>query len=162
MKINIGCGNDIRQGFVNCDFRELHGVDKVIDISKPLPFDNDSAEYILANDILEHFSFRDTEKLLMDWKRVLSPTGYLEIQVPNIEAHIKNYYNDIKDQRYKNGYDDAMEFFRACIFGGQDYSGNFHKTCFTPNTIRLMLEKLGFKIHDLITRHRAIIVICRK
>ena len=38
-KLNLGCGNDIRQGYINLDVAELDGVDVVWDVNKlPLPF----------------------------------------------------------------------------------------------------------------------------
>lgn len=162
MKINVGAGTDIKQGFENCDIRKGPGIDKVFDMSKGMPFEDGEAEEINAQDILEHFPFRDTEKMLLEWKRVLKKGGMLTIQVPNIDKHIKDYWNDRDDKRYVNGYDNAFEFLRANIFGGQDYEGNFHKTCFTPNTLRLVLEKLGFTMLSLDTHDRAIIAVCKK
>ena len=162
LKINLGCGTDIRQGFVNCDIRENVGVDRVFDLSKGLPFKNGEVDYILAQDILEHFGFRETEPMLREWARVLCPGGMMEIQVPNIEKHIKDYWDDRKDGRYQNGYDNAMEFLRGNIFGGQDYEGNFHKTCFTPNTLRLLIQKVGLRFVSLDLKDRAIILICQK
>ena len=33
-RLNLGCGNDIREGYVNIDSRKLPGVDKVLDLNK--------------------------------------------------------------------------------------------------------------------------------
>ena len=162
IKLNLGCGALYLNGFINCDIRKDVGADKVFDMSKGMPFDDGEADEIMAQDILEHFGFRETEKMLTEWKRVLKKGGLLTVQVPNIDKHIKDYWNDRNDKRYVNGYDNAFEFMRANIFGGQDYEGNFHKTCFTPNTLRLVLEKLGFTMLSLDTHDRAIIAVCQK
>ena len=162
MRYNLGCGNDIEQGYINVDTRNADGVDLVHDISLGMPCGEGDADEIFAQDILEHFSFRVTETMLCQWFRALKPGGTLTVQVPNIDKHIRDYWSDRQDKRYKNGYDDAMEFLRANIFGGQDYEGNYHKTCFTPNTLKMLLHKVGFKVTDFVTHDRAIIAVCQK
>ena len=136
-KLNLGCGKDIKSGYINIDFRKGDGVDLVHDLMKPLPFDDESCTDIMAHDILEHFGFRDTERILADWIRTLGTGGCLDLVVPNFEAHLQYYKADKQDPRYVNGYDDSFEFFRANVFGGQDYEGNFHKTFFTPRTVEM-------------------------
>jgi hypothetical protein len=34
MKLNLGCGRDIKQGFVNLDYMPLPGVDVVADLER--------------------------------------------------------------------------------------------------------------------------------
>ena len=47
VKLNIGCGRDIRKGFVNCDKRKGSGVDKIVDLEKKLSFKSGYANTIL-------------------------------------------------------------------------------------------------------------------
>jgi predicted SAM-dependent methyltransferase len=58
MKLNIGCGTDYREGFINIDGSSvLPRVDKVIDISSEeltSHFKSGEIKHILANDIIEH------------------------------------------------------------------------------------------------------------
>jgi ubiquinone/menaquinone biosynthesis C-methylase UbiE len=89
-KLNIGCGNDIREDCVNLDIAKLDGVDVVCDIeSSLLPFDNETFEYIICNDVLEHV---DTAKVLKEIHRVLMPNGIVEIRVPHFTS--SNNYID--------------------------------------------------------------------
>jgi hypothetical protein len=54
-KLNLGCGNDIREDFVNLDIAPLPGVDVVCDIVQfPWNLASDRFEYIEAINILEH------------------------------------------------------------------------------------------------------------
>lgn len=40
MKLNLGCGNDIREGWVNLDINKKEGVNVVHDLNEvPLPFE---------------------------------------------------------------------------------------------------------------------------
>src|SRR5262245_27370471 len=57
-RLNLGCGNDTRPGWVNLDVAALPGVDTIADISKcrtePLPFPSETFDEILASHVLEH------------------------------------------------------------------------------------------------------------
>ena len=66
-KLNLGCGKDIREGFINSDIRDLPGVDYILDIEKiPYPFNENTFDFVLALNILEHFPIEDTEKILRE------------------------------------------------------------------------------------------------
>jgi SAM-dependent methyltransferase len=83
-KLNLGCGYDIRDGWVNLDASPLSGVDVIHDIEDlPLPFDDDSFDEVLAKDVLEHIEYVDT---LRDLYRILKVGGKLTIQVPHFTS----------------------------------------------------------------------------
>jgi len=87
LKLNVGCGFDIRTGYVNIDGSDvLPGVDRVIDLrSERLPthYAADSVDEIVAQDFVEHhFHWRAVE-LLEDFHRVLRPGGRLWIRLPD-------------------------------------------------------------------------------
>lgn len=81
MKLNLGCGKDIREGYINVDMRPLPGVNCVHDLNKyPWPFEDNSAEEILALDIMEHLE--DVVAAMDECHRILRPGGRLKIRVP--------------------------------------------------------------------------------
>lgn len=79
MKLNLGCGNDIREGYVNLDRASLPGVDVVHDLNKlPLPFKDDQFDYVLCKDIIEHLEYIP---VLAEIHRIMKPGGILDIRV---------------------------------------------------------------------------------
>lgn len=74
MKLNLCCGGNILDGFDN------HDMD--VDITKPLPFADCSAEYILIEHGLEHVNCLQGFEFLKEAFRVLKPGGVLRICVP--------------------------------------------------------------------------------
>ncbi len=59
-RLHLGCGADIRAGWINLDTRELPGVDVVADLDacrhRKLPFAADSIDEFHASHLLEHLS----------------------------------------------------------------------------------------------------------
>ena len=136
-KLNLGCGGDRRKGWINVDIRPSVNPDVVHDLMKPLPFENESVDKIVAKDVLEHFPFRATERIVKDWHRVMQRGGELYIQCPDML---------ILAQRIVNGQTKDHFAVSYRIYGEQDYSHNYHKAGFTIPTLELLLEVAGFKI----------------
>lgn len=80
-KLNLGCGRDIREGYVNLDSAALEGVDVVHDVSKrPWPFKESEFDEILCKHVLEHFD--DLMPVLAELLRITKPDGRIIIHVP--------------------------------------------------------------------------------
>lgn len=82
MKVNLGCGHDKREGWVNIDGRADAHPDIVADLEKKLPLKNDSADEILLRHVLEHV--RDPLALIDECHRVLKKGGKLEVITPHV------------------------------------------------------------------------------
>lgn len=55
MKLNLGCGKKVREGFVNVDKFEMPGVDKVMDLFRfPWSFADNTFDYVYASHLIEH------------------------------------------------------------------------------------------------------------
>jgi SAM-dependent methyltransferase len=81
MKLNLGCGQDIRQGYVNLDIIKRDGVDVVHDLNSfPYPFADDSFDEIYTSHVLEHVD--DVMRVLEELHRILAIGGTLIVKVP--------------------------------------------------------------------------------
>lgn len=83
MKLNLGCGDDIREGFINVDLRKHSPkVDMVWDLNDlPWPWEDESAELIVAKTVFEHLRINLLESMNECW-RILAPGGRLWIKLP--------------------------------------------------------------------------------
>jgi len=135
LRLNLGCGQDIRPGYVNIDSHQFSGVDVVTDVSR-LGYPDNSADEILASDIIEHFPGQQTEAILKEWLRVLKPGGLFTIQCPDVR---------VLAEALLSGQITTQEFSRR-IYGGQDYEGNFHYAGFDMEGMMRLLADLGMDV----------------
>jgi len=86
--LDLGCGQWRKSGHVGVDIRAdlaakyADGLYLLHDLSKGIPFPDESADAILSSHCLEHFSFDDGERLLGECWRVLKRAAPLELWVP--------------------------------------------------------------------------------
>lgn len=166
MKLNLGCGNDVKAGFTNVDFRKLPGVDQVVDLSKfPWPWADGSVDEILMLDFLEHFPYRQTGTILDECWRVLEVGGKIAVQVPDVEhlgrviamerpflCNKCGWEYPVADYRAdffickecRQGWYECAEAAVARLYGGQDYEGNWHQTAFSELFLDRTLLIHGF------------------
>ena len=86
LKLNIGCGHDIREGFINMDVAPLGpwvkplalGMDKI-------PFKDESVSLIILQDVLEHIA--NINYALKECHRVLIKKGSIIVRVPHFSYH---------------------------------------------------------------------------
>jgi predicted SAM-dependent methyltransferase len=80
-KLNIGCGHDVRPGWVNHDVAPLAGVDVVHDLKQfPWPFPDAAFTEIEMINVLEHLP--ETVRTMEELHRIAAPGCRLTIRVP--------------------------------------------------------------------------------
>lgn len=105
MKLNLGCGTDIRSGYCNIDCADIPGVDMVIDFEKCLlPHGDGSVSKILCYNLLEHL---ETTTLLKEAHRVLKIGGEMHIVVPHFTS--ASMYTDPTHKKFFSI--ETFEFF---------------------------------------------------
>lgn len=114
MKLNLGCGFDIRKDWTNCDIVSKPGVDVVFDMSKPpMPFETNSIDEILISGVLEHIS--NWETVVEECHRILKPQGLLTIIVP-YGMDYKPYHIRFFNESTMRGFTDMKtEGYQGCF-----------------------------------------------
>lgn len=91
LRLNLGAGKDVREGFCNIDFVQRPGIDVVLDLDhNPFPFQDESVDFILASEVMEHFAHRDHVWREID--RVLRPGGQIEIRAHYGAANVDPFH----------------------------------------------------------------------
>ncbi len=83
MKLNLGCFNDIKEGYINLDQKKYNNkVDVVHDLTKfPYPFKDNTFHEINAIYVLEHLDI-DRIKFYDELHRISKHKGMIKIKVP--------------------------------------------------------------------------------
>jgi predicted SAM-dependent methyltransferase len=134
MKLHLGCGRRKWDGYINCDLQDS---DVDCDI-RVLPFDDNSADEIVAIHVVEHFMITEVRWVLADWLRVLRPGGELIIELPcwdKVVSHIKANAPD--------------NMTRWALFGDpsthKDGFPAVHKWCYSIEEMTKLLGIVGFR-----------------
>lgn len=101
-RLNLGCGEDIKEGFINLDNTKNKGVNVVHDLNKtPYPFKNEEFDEIYASHVLEHLD-GDWFKIIKELNRILKKGGILIVKVPHFSSPIAFMENHRRFFRYRS------------------------------------------------------------
>lgn len=136
-KINLGCGGNLLTGWDNYDLN--------VDITKPLPFADNSASFILAEHVVEHTTTPDSVRFFRECNRVLEPFGVVRIAVPSASRIL-----ELSDEEYLN-------WFGKSGFGTHDKQSavssillnHGHLSAWNYPTLRACLFAAGFPIDGI-------------
>jgi predicted SAM-dependent methyltransferase len=170
LKLNLGCGRDVRAGWVNIDLTVTRGVGeaapgtKVIefDLRRGLPLAADSCALIYSSHFLEHLEYRHGLALMRESHRCLKRGGLLRLALPEFRLDLQAYLSG--DRAYVAEFDriaapdfgEDFELIRGMpseLRGRAmaDYVNFFvyqygeHKTIYDHENVQAMLEHVGFR-----------------
>lgn len=81
MNVNLGCGWDKINGFVNVDISSKVNPDVVADLNKKLPFKSGSVDFIICKHTIEHLN--DPIAFIEECWRILKPGARIEVIAPH-------------------------------------------------------------------------------
>lgn len=124
IRLNLGAGPTVIEGFTPIDRKTGREV-------YPLDYADNTVDEIRASHVLEHFSHRDSVRVLADWVRALKPGGIIKIAVPNFDALMKMY----------NSRADAD--VEAYLFGAHVDNNDIHLAMFNNGKLREIMHQAG-------------------
>jgi hypothetical protein len=141
IKLNLGCAQDIKEGYINIDLFPCN--EKVIKMDvKNLDFESNSVDEIFAKDVLEHMEYKEAISSLEKWIDICKPGGKIYLQTICLDSIMKAYLSGIWNSKVTN----------YMLFAGINWSNekvkneDFHKSCFGANDIYSILVKNKMKI----------------
>ena len=116
-KLQLGCGHNLRVGWVNHEMIALPGVDVVHDLRQcPWPFPDQSFEQVYADNVLEHLP--DTVGAMEEIYRITKPGANIFLGVP--------YWNSFEawgDPTHTRVFtEETFEFFDPTTWRGRERS----------------------------------------
>lgn len=131
MKLDIGCGNSPREGFQGVD-KFIHAYGIMQNDMWDLPFGDNSIDRIYCSHALEHIEKAKIVPTLKEWRRVIKPTGEIEILVPDLEWCCHQWLVH-----------KSNDWWMDILFGNQEHPGEFHKTGFTYDIMKRYIFMAG-------------------
>ena len=147
MKVEIGCGNKrIDDTWATVDVMPGDNVDYAVDWIEGLPFEDNSVARIYTCHTLEHIWWYQVGNVLKEAYRVLIPTGYIEIVVPNFRLVVDSYLGKTCGDSWRKYNEEGsyMKWVNGRIFAYGNLE-NHHKTVFDREFLELSLRNAGFK-----------------
>lgn len=151
--LNIGAGDQGRQGWINVDAASRRGVNCVYDCRRGLPFEDDSVRGIFCEHFFEHLDyFEEAPDFLHECHRVLQPGGVLRVIVPDLEKYIHAYCHPgwetmsrIRplNPEHIDAYTGAQYSTKMELLNHLFRQGFEHKYAYDFETLALLLRKSG-------------------
>ena len=150
LKLNIGCGENIKPGWVNIDLSP--NVDLALDMRRNIPLPTGCASVIYSEHFFEHLENPPSvQTFLSEAYRVLEPGGLFSVGVPDTEWIIRDY-NGLPYKEHQPG--EWLKFVKGGLHPDICYTPldhiNFHFRQFTEHkyaydyvTLAHVLEQAG-------------------
>ena len=143
MRVNLGCGLKVIDGWVNMDKYPIDDRVWYCDVEDVFPLDDESCDEILLDNVVEHI--RDIPKLIREIDRCLQPGGLVTIITPHFTSasswrdpthiqHLSFFSFDYLDSGHRSNY------FSANLFVKQKYLS-------FPGGIMGLVGRLLFKLN---------------
>ena len=138
MKLNLGCGKEKLEGYVNVDCNAALEPDLTCDFAKDgLPYANGSVEQVVLFHCIEHLQKRFHLQIFLEIRRVLKENGTLIVSYPEFSKCAENWRTNYRGKR---------DFWEATIFGRQSSPSDFHVCIMDSTEFSYTLKSAGYRI----------------
>jgi predicted SAM-dependent methyltransferase len=172
IRLNLGCGPKLLEGYDNIDVDTREQIEKRYDIKLPanihvwrfdvcnldLYYEDSSVDEVLCEGFVEHLSFEEEGRFFRGVQRILKPGGKFIFTTMDFDAMVQawqdaadnfvNFYQvGLKEDWFGQGdrnIKNKWGYLVASFFGNQNGQGQFHKNAFTEAKIYKIMKMLGF------------------
>ncbi len=151
VQVNLGSGAELLEGFINVDnFACTNAPHFKKGDLRALPFEKESVDYALANNVLEHLPMADVPIAIYEIRRILKPGGRAVIIVPDFAWLCKMWLN-MEEGRFQAV---AHRWLAEEFYGNQFHEGEYHRAPMSPGYLNYVLQMCGF-LHYTMTKYSA-------
>ncbi len=142
VKLNVGCGEAYFPGWVNIDI-DSPKADLKHDLRKPLPYEENTADFIYSEHFIEHLTVQEGMAVLKDFYRVLKGGGVLRTATIDLNYIVLRYLFNWKKQVWikKYGYEwlqTKAEMINLCF---REWG---HRYLYNQEELERRLREAGF------------------
>lgn len=135
-RLNVGCGRNIQEGWINLDSVALPGIDLIFDLENlretPIDLPDDSVERFLLSHVIEHV--RDSLGLMQELWRLAMPGAIAVVRVPHggsddaweDPTHVRSYFVN------------SFGYFSQPFYWRADYG---YRADWQPDKIQLVVDR---------------------
>lgn len=135
-RVQVGCGpQNIYEDWWNVDIREFKGVDEVMDVTKPWPW-QDRLDYVYGEHFLEHLEPLQAIVFLTEAARSLVDGGRIRLSTPSLEWVLATHFNPAET--------DPGRMFQQTIEINRAFHGWGHKFLYSKEALFRFLNGAGF------------------
>lgn len=153
MRLNVGCGGRIIEGYTGVDAVPRPAANIVAPADK-IPLPDGSCEEVMAIHLFEHLVPWEAPIALAEWYRLLQPGGKLVLEMPDLKKCCQNVLTILAGGRIMAGKHPNQAGMWG-LYGDDRLEDPYmlHRWGYTFQTIKPLLEAVGFQ---KITEHATI------
>ena len=145
IKLELGAADRKMEGWTSVDMNDNCALN--LDLTKPIPFPDNSVSMIYSSHVLEHFEYPELIKLLAECLRVLKPGGTFSSSVPNARIYLNAYhdpdnFNPEMYCRHKPAYNYLSKIDYVNYMA---YMAGQHRYMFDEENLLTIAKKVGFR-----------------
>jgi SAM-dependent methyltransferase len=152
---NLGCGSHIihstnpNERWINIDayIAPENTTDFISGNLLELPLADNSVDYIISDQVLEHIAMCDIPVALHEIRRVLKVGGRAVIIVPDFRDALNQWLKVDHDQGFNPFF---FKYLSEVIYGNQNHDGEYHRTPMSSGFLNYSLRMVGFRDIKLI------------
>lgn len=145
MKLHFACGTNYVYGWTNVEKDMKYRADIYVDLSKPFPFESNSAEAIISQHFIEHLTEDEGEIHFRECYRVLKSDGIMRISCPDLFQEAMWYIQAKKENKICIGGIETNQYITASKSFNINWTDWGHKYNYDFEDLYFRLNRIGFK-----------------
>ncbi len=144
--LNVGCGPNPNDDFINMDYFWHPKIDLCWDVTKPFPFTSSSFNGIYTEHCLEHVAFSQCRLALKEFHRLLKPGGILRIILPDAGKYLKLYNQSLNGESVSFPYsnEDDPNIYSPIVSVNRVFRNYGHQFAYDSEILSVILKDAGF------------------